>query len=137
VRREAGRYSTQAGLLAAVMLGALACTPPPGQEVSIYTRNDSLDEVVLEADPQIDPEFVMPVAGGGLCVRLPPAWSMRARDFVLPDGSAGPVLGRISDDDVPAGKRVAIWVRVLADGVTVQTGRGVPPWWSGQPQVCS
>lgn len=132
-----GRPDLLAGLLATVLLGAVACSPPVGQEVSIYTRNDSLDEVVLEADPQISPPFIMPVAGGGLCARLSVPWSMQVRDLVLPDGAAGPVLGRIGDVDVPEAKRVAIWVRVLADGTTVQTGAGVPPWWQGQPQVCS
>lgn len=93
----------------------------------------------MTSEPRSDPPFLMLVAGGGNCVRLPEGWSIVVRQgdeegAAVAVGEGGPEFARIDVDDVGPGADVAIWVHVLADGTTVQTGPGVPPWWDGQPQ---
>jgi hypothetical protein len=125
--------------LALLALWAMAagCAPAkPGEAVSIYTRNDAVQPFVLTIDPMPEPFFAMDVAGGGLCVRLAPHWTVFVNegDVVAP-GARGRERARIRSPAVNAGE-VAIWVHVLADE-TVQTGFGVPAWWQGDLQKCT
>ena len=125
------------GFLAVLAFGTVltSCSPATdGQAVSVYTRNDSLVPYMLWTDPERDPAMLVPVAGGGNCNRLALPWTLVVS---VDDGDlAAQEVARLTSADLQPLPEVAVWVHVLADGATVQTGTGIPPWWAGQPQLC-
>jgi hypothetical protein len=68
------------------------------------------------------------------CGWLPSPWRLTITDAPGKPGPGNPIRAAFAAPDQTA-RQVSIWITVDADGA-VQTGVGIPDWWTGDVQAC-
>jgi hypothetical protein len=128
--------AVQLVVLAVLVLGG--CTDHKGdQAVSVYMWNESGRELGYLPDPVgTPPEYGVVSAGKQTtgCTWRPEGWRIEILDSPASPVSGGRTLAQVSGAAYP-GWEADVWIHVDADG-RIETGGGVPPWWSEARQVC-
>jgi hypothetical protein len=115
------------------LIGCAAIDPRPKGSVIIYGRNDAPGIAwfgLAPADPTqsvgFGPDIGVACLAGAAGTEIV-AFDADPAQGGRPGRSVGRVQGRVD----PA----VIWVDVAADG-SITNGIGVPPWWTGDPNLC-